>query len=117
VQKTHDPLTGEIWDVNFSPQVGREQAGIRPALVLSNDRFNAMPHGLRIVIPLTGNDRDLPHHVMLTPPQGGITKSSFIMCEQVKSQSLQRFIRRRGMVDESTLLQVLQVVDLLLEAQ
>lgn len=38
------PKVGDIWYVDFSPQVGREQAGVRPALVVSNDAFNEVPN-------------------------------------------------------------------------
>ncbi len=38
-----DPRVGEMWDVNFSPNVGHEQGGIRPALVISSDQFDNVP--------------------------------------------------------------------------
>ena len=34
------PSRGEVWSVNFDPTKGREQAGTRPALVLSVDKFD-----------------------------------------------------------------------------
>ncbi len=98
-----EPLVGEIWDLNFDPQVGREQAGVRPALVISTNRFNRLPNGLHIVVPITGTDRGLPFHVAIQPPEGGLTKYSFAMCDQVKSLSIRRFVRRRGQVEPETL--------------
>ena len=107
---THEPRVGEIWDVDFSPQVGREQAGIRPALVISNDQFNTVRNDLYIVAPITGTDRGLAYHVEVEPPEGGLTKRSLVMCEQEKSQSAQRFLRRRGKVADQTLALVQQIV-------
>jgi mRNA interferase MazF len=104
------PKAGEIWNVNFNPQVGREQAGIRPALVISHDRYNQIPNGLHIVVPITGTDRGLAYHVPVSPPEGGLTKPSLLMCEQEKSQSIDRFIDRRGVVSETTLRRVQAIV-------
>jgi mRNA interferase MazF len=105
-----EPRVGEVWLVDFSPQVGREQAGLRPALVISNDRFNRLRNDLHIVVPLTGTDRGLAYHVPITPPEGGITKPSLIMCEQEKSQSIDRFLTRWGMANEQTVRRVQAIV-------
>lgn len=47
------PPRGEVWMVDLSPTRGREQAGMRPALVLAVDKFNHGPADLVIVVPLT----------------------------------------------------------------
>jgi mRNA interferase MazF len=101
--------------VNFNPQVGREQAGIRPALIISTDRFNEVRNDLFIVAPITGTDRGLAYHVRVSPPEGGLTKSSVIMCEQEKPQSSERFLRRRGRVSEDTLRRVQRIVGTLID--
>lgn len=80
--------------------MGREQAGIRAALVISHDRFNKLPNGLHIVVPITGTDRVLAYHVPVSAPVGDLTKDSQIMCEQENSQSIDRFVDRRGTVSE-----------------
>jgi mRNA interferase MazF len=105
-----EPRVGDVWDVDFSPQVGREQAGILPALVTSIDQFNRIRNDLYIVAPITGTDRGLEYHVRVSPPEGGLTRSSLIMCEQEKSQSSQRFLCRRGTVTDETLRQVQRIV-------
>ena len=48
-----DPCRGEVWLADLGPGRGREQAGQRPALLLSVDRFNAGPAELLMVVPLT----------------------------------------------------------------
>lgn len=105
------PAMGDIWYVDFSPQVGREQAGIRPALVVSNDMFNAVGNDLHIVCPLTTRDRGLRYHVPMQPVEGVLSRPSLIMCEQVKSQDIQRFLRYRGKAPEDILEQVLRIID------
>jgi len=110
-----DPRAGDVWDVDFDPRVGNEQGGIRPALVVSGAGFNAIPHRLRIVIPITGTEKGLSNQVRIDAPEGGLTKPSVIMCEQVKSQSLVRFQRRRGAVSAQTLLTAQHLVGLFID--
>ena len=97
------PRAGDVWDVTFDPVVGREQGGYRSGLVLSNDAFNETPHGLCLVAPLTGTYRDVPSQIPIAAPEGGVSKSSVIMCEQVRSVSVLRLRRRRGMLSPETL--------------
>jgi mRNA interferase MazF len=104
------PRAGDIWYVDFSPQVGREQAGIRPALVVSNDAFNDVRNDLHIICPLTTRDRGLRYHLHIAPPEGGITKPSLVMCDQVKSQSIERFLQFRGFVSEALLFDAQRIV-------
>jgi mRNA interferase MazF len=100
------PRRSEIWEVDFNPTIGREQAGRRPALVVSDDALNSGPRELVIVIPVTGTARGLPSHVAVTPPEGGLTKPSVIMIEQVRSISKDRLGRRYGRVTSATMNQV-----------
>jgi len=101
-----DALRGEVWDVNLDPVIGHEQAGSRPALVLSVDLFNGGPADLVVVAPITRAGRKVRWHVPLSPPEGGLTADSYIQCENVRSVSKNRLKRRRGRVSEPTMQQV-----------
>ncbi|MGI8484423.1 MAG: type II toxin-antitoxin system PemK/MazF family toxin [Thermomicrobiales bacterium] len=105
-----EPRLGEVWSVIFDPVRGHEQGGIRPALVLSNDAFNSLPHTLCIVVPITRTNKGIPFHIPVFPPEGGMVAPSFILCEQERSASITRFRRRMGSVDESTLRRVQELV-------
>ena len=94
----NDPSRGDIWLVNFDPTKGREQAGNRPALVISINPFNHGPADLVTVLPLTSQAKGLPSHVLVRPPEGGLTLPSYIKCEDVRSISKQRLARRLGSV-------------------
>ena len=107
---THEPRAGEVWLIDFDPRIGWEQGGVRPALVISNDVFNSVRNGLHIVIPITSRDRALAYHVNVEPPEGGLKTASVIMCEQERSQSIERFLRRRGEVSVETLRKVQRIV-------
>ena len=47
------PLRGEVWLVDLDPTRGREQAGKRPALVISTNEFNGSPADLVVIVPIT----------------------------------------------------------------
>ncbi len=97
------PRRGELWLADFDPAIGREQGGLRPALVLTADAFNAGPRGLVALMPLTGHDRGWPIHVPVGPPEGGLRRPSVIMCEQLRLLSQQRLNRRLGVIEPATL--------------
>ena len=52
-----------IW-LDFNPQIGHEQNGRRPALVISNETFNDFSK-MAIVCPITSMDKNHPFHVRL----------------------------------------------------
>src|SRR5688572_12259416 len=100
------PLRGEVWSVNLDPTRGREQAGTRPALVVSVDEFNQGPADLVVVLPITSRKKGIPFHVRLEPPDGGLKSTSFIKCEEVRSVSKERLVRRWGSASSGTLAEV-----------
>lgn len=101
-----EPSRGEIWLVDLNPVCGHEQAGRRPALVVSVDGFNHGPAGLIIVIPITTKDKGIPLHVGVFPPEGGLNEQSFIKCEDVRLVAKERLVRCLGRVEEGTLVEV-----------
>ena len=96
-------VRGEVWTVALSPVKGHEQGGTRPALIVSHDELNRGPAGIVIVLPITGTDRRIPLHVRVNPPEGGLSKVSFIKCEDVRSVSTERLRKRCGAVTPQTL--------------
>jgi len=92
---------GQIWTVVLDPTVANEQAGTRPCLVVSTDRFNDLPIGQSIIVPLTTRDRGLPHHLPIAD-DGGLARPSWAMCEAVRAASTQRFGRLIGTADRET---------------
>ena len=97
------PARGDVWLVDLNPIRGREHSGQRPAMVVSVDLFNSGPADLIVVLPITSQAKGIPFHVQLNPPEGGVTKNSFIKCEDVRSISKQRLIRRFGSVSVKTI--------------
>jgi len=94
---------GDIISVNFSPTKGREQKGERPALVVSNTKYN-QKSGFVLACPITNTTRTLNIRVSLdnrTQTQGDV------LCEQIRIIDLQE---RSHRVIETVPFDILQKV-------
>ena len=109
------PSRGEVWTVNLNPVRGHEQAGYRPCLVISVDIFNHGPAGLVVIIPITTKEKGIPFHVAISPPEGGVSKKSFIKCEDIRSVSTERLSKCLGTVSLETLKAVEERLKILLD--
>lgn len=97
------PSRGEIWSVNLSPIKGHEQGGRRPCFVISVNLFNHGPAGLVVVLPITTKNKNIPFHVDVVPPEGGVKIKSYIKCEDIRSVSLERLSEYWGNVSLKTI--------------
>jgi mRNA interferase MazF len=87
------PAAGDLIWTDFDPTRGREQAGRRPALVISAAAFTAYT-GLAVVCPITSRVRPFPTSVVL--PQG-LPISGEILTSHLRSiDTLARPIRYAG---------------------
>ena len=77
--KSFVPEAGDIVWLNFTPQAGHEQAGHRPALVLSPAAYNNKT-GLMICCPLTTQIKNYPFEVVIDG-----NPVAAILADQVKS--------------------------------
>jgi mRNA interferase MazF len=110
-----EPLRGEIWTVDLNPTIGREQRGMRPALVVSTNQFNRGPAELLVVLPVTSKKKGIPLHVEIANPEGGVKTTSYAMAEAVQSISKLRLGRRCGSVSRRTMELVADRLRILLE--
>jgi mRNA interferase MazF len=67
-----------------------------------------------IVIPITSKHKQIPSHVEIVPPEGGLQLRSFIKCEDIRSVSTDRLIKAMGVVNRATLDEVEERLRLLL---
>jgi mRNA interferase MazF len=63
-QGNYAPAKGDIVYLQFNPQQGREQAGTRPAVILSPKEYNAKV-GLALACPITSHAKGYPFEVAL----------------------------------------------------
>ena len=95
VTTVYIPERGDAVWMSFTPQAGHEQAGRRPAVVLSPKSYNQKV-GLAIFCPITNQIKGYPFEVIL-PPEIGVT--GVILSDQVKSLDwTARQARRKGSV-------------------
>lgn len=87
------PSRGEVWYVDLNPTRGHEQSGTRPCLIISDDGFNHGLSGLVIVLPITSKRKNIPSNIEIKPPEGGLTMTSYIKCEDIRSISIERLAR------------------------
>jgi mRNA interferase MazF len=106
---------GEVWLVDFGDPTGREQAGRRPAVVISSDLLNDSRAGVAVVIPITTAYRDLPSHVEIDRDSSGLDEVSYAKCEDVKSISDHRLVGRLGAVGDEAVFQMARALRFLLD--
>ncbi len=82
----------QVWWTDFEPKLGREQGGLRPAIVVGTSLACQLPNQLAIVVPCTTTDRKLPFH----PQISCLDRPTYVMCDQLKSVSRQRLVRRHS---------------------
>jgi mRNA interferase MazF len=62
--KREAPERGDLIWIEFSPQLGHEQGGYRPSLVVTSRSYNE-PSGLLLACPITSHVKDYPFEVLL----------------------------------------------------
>ena len=75
------PERGDVVWLQFTPQAGHEQAGRRPAVVLSPRSYNAKVR-LALLCPVTSQIKGYPFEVRLP---AGLAIGGVALCDQVKS--------------------------------
>jgi mRNA interferase MazF len=81
VRRACAPERGDVVWLEFNPQAGSEQAGRRPALVISPKSYNRRI-GLALMCPITSRVKGYPFEVELPV---GLQAKGAILCDQVKS--------------------------------
>jgi mRNA interferase MazF len=81
VVNNYFPDRGDVVRLQFNPQAGHEQAGKRPALVLSPIEYNQKT-GLALFCPVTSKVKGYPFEVKLP---AGLPVEGVILADQIKS--------------------------------
>lgn len=106
---TYIPERGDIVWMNFDPQTGREQAGHRPALVVSPRKYNR--YGLMLVCPITSRQKGYWFEV---PVKAGRIVGS-VLADHIKNQDWRaRGAALAAKAPDSVIKDVLRIVALLL---
>ena len=106
------PDRGDLIWLRFTPQAGHEQAGRRPALVLSPRGYNAKA-GLALVCPITSRVKGYPFEV---PLPSGLAVVGVVLADQVRSldwraRAAERIARAPDEVVEETIGKLLALLE------
>jgi mRNA interferase MazF len=100
-----------VW-LRFDPQAGHEQAGVRPALVISPTSYNGRV-GLALFCPITSRVKGYPFEVALPP---GLTVRGVVLADQIKSLDWRvRRARRAGSVPAGILDETVAKIQVLVD--
>ena len=100
-------LRGEIRWADLNPVRGREQAGLRPVLILSHDVFNERS-GTVIAVAITSQPQRAGFPLTLEIESSKLPKRSWVKMSQIRTLSTERIGKRIGRVSAEELDQVIQ---------
>lgn len=100
-------LRGEIRWADLNPVRGREQAGFRPVLILSQDVFNQRS-GTVIAMAITSQPQRAGFPLTLELKSAGLPKRSWIKISQIRTLSIERIGKKIGGVSPEELDQVIE---------
>lgn len=97
-------VRGEIYLANLEPIIGSEQGGIRPVLILQNNKGNKNS-GTTIAAPITTKriENRLPVHVFTFAGKSGLPQNSIILLEQIRVLDKSRLTDYVGRINEFTM--------------
>ena len=94
-------LRGDVWMVDFGADPQHpEQAFLRPALIVSENRLHHPNLKMVIVVPGTSTIRRIPLHVVVPPDHNnGLDDETAFQAEQIRAVSTDRLAERLGRLD------------------
>lgn len=95
-----DIKRGDIFLANFEPIKGKEQGGIRPALIVQNNIANKTSPVI-IVAAITSRifTKNFPTNVFISKEDSGLDKNSTILLNQIRTIDKIRLIKKIGELD------------------
>lgn len=95
---------GEVYLVRPDPTIGTEQQKTRPCVIVSSNAVNENS-SLVVVCPLTAgaNLTSTIFHIPIAKGEGGASKDSIVLCNQVKAVDKLRLLERRGQLHPGTM--------------
>ena len=95
---------GQIWLVNFDPSIGHEYKKVRPALIIQHEKYISSS-SLLTVIPISSQiTKSTELDVLLKKDaQNRLMKDSLLKTKQVSSFDKKRFLKFIGTLDEQTM--------------
>ena len=88
---------GDIFIADLDPVVGSEQGGVRPVVIVQNNRGNHFsPTVICAAMTSRMGKNDLPTHVWISARDSGLRSDSIVLCEQLRTLEKRRLRERAG---------------------
>ncbi len=98
---------GDIFIADLDPVMGSEQGGVRPVVIVQNNRGNHFsPTVICAAITSRLDKSDLPTHVWISARDSGLRSDSLVLCEQLRTLEKRRLKGRAGRIDDLALRRV-----------
>jgi len=100
-----DVVRGDVVEVNLDPTVGTEIKKTRPCVVVQNNVGNKYSRRT-IIVPATDAEhvaKPFAIHVLVTAGDGGFSKPSVVLCDQIRAVDKSRLVRTLGRLSSSTM--------------
>lgn len=97
---------GQVYYADLRPVVGSEQGGIRPCLIIQNDRGNHYSPTVIIATMTTQKKADLPTHIAVSPEDYCLDINTTILLEQLRTIDKSRLGDFVGRLSDSTMQKV-----------
>ena len=95
--KVEEVRWGDVCFVDVPDDIaGSEQSGIRPALVVQNDKGNVHSPTTIVALITSKKKKPMPTHITVFPQESGLNKISTVMMEQVRTIDKTRIISKVG---------------------
>ncbi len=92
---------GDLYFADLSPVVGSEQGGVRPVLVVQNDVGNRYSPTIIVAAITSQTKAELPTHVKLEAADGGLSKNSVVLLEQLRTIDKKRLKEHIGCLSQA----------------
>ena len=102
---------GDVFLVNLDPVVGSEVGKTRPAVVLQNDLANRTSPTVTVVPISTNIRRIFPFQVRIPAGEGGLTRESKVLCEQIRTLARSRLSQHLGSLSAQRLQEIRAALD------
>lgn len=92
---------------DLDPVIGSEQGGVRPVLIIQNDKGNR--YGTTVIVAAITSrlkKESLPTHVAVGPGEGGLRKGSLVLTEQLRTLEKTRLTRFLGTLSQGAMARV-----------
>jgi mRNA interferase MazF len=102
---------GDVFLVNLDPIVGSEIGKTRPAVVVQNDLANRSSPTVTVIPISSTTERVFPFQIRIPAGEGGLSRESKALCEQVRTIARERLIQCLGQLSTERMKEIRAALD------